>query len=322
MSIPDKSFIITSIIIIAVGMFFLSMKGNIMKPNPFCMCCAVNKQEHQIRQFDDMARKTEYMKNVMRIMADAGDDECIPSLSVRLNRFFSEYWNVPGRDYTSVKKEFNQLMLGMEDSIEEKIRQSDEPLQTALLYARIGNYIDFAALSDVSPETVLELLNDGNQKPLDPQIYKDFRADLSRASRLVYLTDNCGEIVLDKIVIKLLKEMYPDLQIHVIVRGLPAVNDTTVEDAEEIGLTAIVPVVGNGSDVCGTWLPRISPESRSLIDSADIMISKGQGNYETLHGCGLNIYYLFLCKCEWFQLQFHAEPLQGMFLNERHIVAD
>lgn len=293
-----------------------------MKLNPYCMCCAVNKQEQQIRPFDDMTRKADYMKKVMGIIADAEPDDCIPSLSVKISKFFCEYWDQPAKDYTSIKKEFNQLMLDMETSVEEKIRQSDDPLHTALLYARIGNYIDFAALSNVEPETVLTLLGDSNKEPLDPSEYKIFLDDLQKASRLVYLTDNCGEVVLDKLVVKLLKELYPDLQISVIVRGFPTINDATMEDADEIGLTKLVPVIGNGSDVCGTWLPRISTESRTLIEDADLIIAKGQGNYETLHGCGLNIYYLFLCKCEWFQTQFQAKPLQGMFLNELRVSSD
>ena len=207
----------------------------------------------------------------------------------------------------------------LEDSLEEKIRHSDDPLETALLYARIGNYIDFAALSDVNSDTVLALLEEDNKDPLDTQEYLHFRKDLDSASRLVYLTDNCGEVVLDKLVIKILKELYPELDITVIVRGFPAINDATFDDARDIGLTEITRVIGNGNDVGGTWLPHISDEAREMLETADLIIAKGQGNYETLHDCGLNIYYLFLCKCEWFQYQFKARPLQGMFINERRI---
>ena len=167
--------------------------------------------------------------------------------------------------------------------------------------------------------TVLSLLNEENKDPLDENEYRRFREELASASRLVYLTDNCGEVVLDKLVVKLLKEFYPELAITVIVRGFPAINDATMEDAEEIGLTEITRVIGNGNDVGGTWLPHISEEARKALESADLIIAKGQGNYETLHDCGLNIYYLFLCKCKWFQYQFNAKPLQGMFINERRI---
>ena len=290
-----------------------------MKLNPYCMCCAVNKQEEKIRKFPDMDKKTEYMKKVMSILSSAEEQDCSPSLSVEIKKLYSEFWNCPAEDYTEIKKEFNQLMLNVEASVEEKIRTSADPLETALLYARIGNYIDFAALENVSQETMLKLLENENQEPLSQTEYANFQTDLSTAKTLVYLTDNCGEIVLDKLAVKNLKEKYPQLNITVIVRGYPVVNDATMEDAEEIGLTDIVKVTGNGSNVGGTWFPGLSNEARTLLEQADVILAKGQGNFETMNDCGLNVYYLFLCKCDLFQRRFHAKALQGMFLNERRI---
>ena len=290
-----------------------------MKLNPFCMCCAVNKQEEKIRKFPDMDKKTEYMKKVMSILSNAEEQDCSPSLSVEIKKLYSEFWNCSAEDYTEIKKEFNQLMLDAEASVEEKIRISADPLETALLYARIGNYIDFAALENVSQETMLKLLENENQEPLSQTEYANFQKDLSTAKTLVYLTDNCGEIVLDKLAVKILKEKYPQLDITVIVRGYPVVNDATMVDAEEIGLTDIVKVTGNGSNVGGTWFPGLSNEARTLLKQADVILAKGQGNFETMNDCGLNVYYLFLCKCDLFQRRFHAKELQGMFLNERRI---
>ena len=293
-----------------------------MKLNPFCMCCALNKQEQKIRHYPDMEKKTEYMKKVMALMSNTEEKDCAPSLSVDIQKLYSSFWNCPMEDFTEIKKEFNQLMLNMEVSIEDKIRKSNDPLEKALLYARIGNYIDFAALSNVDQSTVITLLDEKSSEALDEKEYKNFLHDLSSAKKLVYLTDNCGEVVLDKMAVKILKEQYPNLDITVIVRGYPVVNDATMEDAEEIGLTDLVNVIGNGSNVDGTWIPGISSESRELLYNADLIIAKGQGNFETLNDCGLNIYYLFLCKCDLFQRRFHAENLQGMFLNERRLVME
>ena len=293
-----------------------------MKLNPFCMCCALNKQEQKIRHYPDMEKKTEYMKKVMALMANTEEKDCAPSLSVDIQKLYSSFWNCPMEDFTEIKKEFNQLMLNMEVSIEDKIRKSNDPLEKALLYARIGNYIDFAALSNVDQSTVITLLDEKSSEALDEKEYKNFLHDLSSAKKLVYLTDNCGEVVLDKMAVKILKEQYPNLDITVIVRGYPVVNDATMEDAEAIGLTDLVNVIGNGSNVGGTWIPGISSESRELLYNADLIIAKGQGNFETLNDCGLNIYYLFLCKCDLFQRRFHAENLQGMFLNERRLVME
>lgn len=275
-----------------------------------------------IREYPDMERKTEYMKKVMALIAQTEETDCAPSLAVDIQNLYSSFWNCPVEDYTEIKKEFNQFMLDMEDTIETKIRSSKDPLEKALLYARIGNYIDFAALPDANQDTMLTLLDEKNKESLCPEEYQFFLQDLSSAKKLVYVTDNCGEIVLDKLAIKLLKETYPQLDITVIVRGYPVINDATMKDAEEVGLTSLVKVIGNGSNVAGTWMPGINEESRILLEQADAIIAKGQGNFETMNDCGLNVYYLFLCKCDLFQRRFHAENLQGMFLNERRLVME
>ena len=262
------------------------------------------------------------MKKVMALIANTEENDCAPSLAVDIQELYSSFWNCPAEDFTEIKKEFNQFMLDMEDTIETKIRNSEDPLEKALLYARIGNYIDFAALPDANQDTMLTLLDEKNKESLCPEEYQFFLHDLSSAKKLVYVTDNCGEIVLDKLAIKLLKETYPQLDITVIVRGYPVINDATMKDAEEVGLTRLVKVVGNGSNVAGTWIPGINEESRILLEQADVIIAKGQGNFETMNDCGLNVYYLFLCKCDLFQRRFHAENLQGMFLNERRLVME
>lgn len=261
-------------------------------------------------------------ENVLTRLTNLQEDDNSPSLYTEFQKHFTKIWGIAPKDYTELKKEFNQLMMDLEEELMLSIRESADPLERALIYSRIGNYIDFAALSHVKKEELLSLIEKGKQESLDKEEYRHFCEELSSASSLVYLTDNCGEIVLDKLVIRILKERFPKLDIQVIVRGFPAANDATIEDAKMCGLTEFVPVIGNGNDVGGTWLPHISKESLSLIKNADVIISKGQGNFETLHGCALNIYYLFLCKCEWFMRMFQAEKFQGMFVNEKRIPSD
>lgn len=275
-----------------------------------------------IDSFPDEKKKLAYMQNVLTRLTNLQEDDNSPSLYTEFQKHFTKIWGIAPKDYTELKKEFNQLMMDLEEELMLSIRESADPLERALIYSRIGNYIDFAALSHVKKEELLSLIEKGKQESLDKEEYRHFCEELSSASSLVYLTDNCGEIVLDKLVIRILKERFPKLDIQVIVRGFPAANDATIEDAKMCGLTEFVPVIGNGNDVGGTWLPHISKESLSLIKNADVIISKGQGNFETLHGCALNIYYLFLCKCEWFMRMFQAEKFQGMFVNEKRIPSD
>ena len=96
-------------------------------------------------------------------------------------------------------------------------------------------------------------------------------------------------------------------------------NDATMEDALQVGIEACGKVIPNGTNIAGTYIPWISAEARQVMEEADMLISKGQGNFESLHGCGLNIYYLFLCKCQWFMERFGLPQYSGVFLNEKDL---
>lgn len=289
-----------------------------MKINSFCLTCLVQMQESQIREFKDEEKKIQHMREVCAYLASCDPELSAPALVLPLSRIYGKYWGEKD-PMEEVKKEFNDYLLELEPAVEARIRQHEDPLQAALLYARTGNYIDFAAVKDISREKLLELFETQAEDGLDPDEYAAFSKDLANASSLVYLTDNCGEIVLDKIAVKILKEQYPRLEVKVIVRGAPVVNDADVAAAKYVGMDRITEVIGNGSDIAGTDLSDIGREAADAIRSADLIISKGQGNFETIHGCGLNIYYLFLCKCDWFVRKFQARRYQGMFVNERRI---
>ncbi len=282
------------------------------------MTCLIRMQEEQIREFEDEEKKMRHMREVLAFLSSCNPDLSAPALVRPLSRIYEKYWGKKD-PMEKVKREFNDFLLELEPLLDEKIRCHDDPLQAALLYARTGNYIDYAAVKDVSREKLMELFETQAEDGLDSGEYSRFLEDLKNASLLVYLTDNCGEIVLDKLAVKILREQYPQLNVKVIVRGAPVVNDADLEAAKYVGMDQAAEVIGNGSGIAGTDLDDISDEARDAIDRADLIISKGQGNFETIHGCGLNIYYLFLCKCDWFVRKFQAERYQGMFVNERRI---
>lgn len=289
-----------------------------MKINSFCMSCLVQAQARNIQKFEDEEKKSRYMREIFKLLLDSDPELSAPALLEPVTKLYESYWGSQ-EGFQAEKKSFNDFLLSMEEELEKKIRSTKDPLATALCYARLGNYIDLSALSDVSTEKLLELFAKAEEESLDAEEYQHFLQDLKHGEYLVYLTDNCGEVVLDKLVIKLLKEQYPKLRIEVLVRGIPVTNDADMEDAEYVGLTKLVPVFGNGSGIAGTELSKISREAREKLERADVIIAKGQGNFETIHTCGLNIYYLFLCKCDWFKQRFHAKHLQGMFVNETRI---
>ena len=118
---------------------------------------------------------------------------------------------------------------------------------------------------------------------------------------------------------KIIKTNFPHLNITAIVRGAPVFNDVTMNDAKEIGLDQIVNVIENGTDIPGTQLDMVSADARQAIAKANLIISKGQGNFETLYGCKKNIYYIFLCKCELFVGRFQLPQFSGVFANENRL---
>ncbi len=282
-----------------------------------CICCLIRGQENMLKEERDDARKSAYFKAIMKMIGNCEEECSAPVLLSRINEIKRGYYGeVP--EYREEKERFNRLMLSLADKIEEEILKSQDPLAAAIRYARAGNYIDFGALPEVKEELLLELLEKAGKDELEEETYRRFRAELKPGNRLVYLTDNCGEIVMDKLLVRELKRSFPDLAVTVIVRGAPVLNDATLEDAEFVGLDREAKVIGNGNDVAGTYLAALSWEAKEELEQADLIIAKGQGNFETLKGCGLNIYYLFLCKCELFVERFGMEQYKGVFVNEKN----
>lgn len=294
---------------------FDAKEWKIMNTNAMCISCMLSKQEKQIRRFEDEERKSEYIHQVLEILHQYGRSESSPQIAERIDALYKEYWE-DDMDYTLQRKKYNQLMLRIENNIEQKIQESDDPLKACIKYVCTGNYIDFSAVECVNETTLKQLLEKAAQETVREEEYLHFRDDLEKAGRLVYLTDNCGEVVLDKIFIKQIKKEFPDLQITVIVRGEDVINDATLDDAKEVGLTDIVTCIGNGNAAPGTVLSRLSEEAKAALMDADVVISKGQGNFESLYGEGFNPYYLFLCKCELFVHRFGLKQYESVFVKE------
>ena len=286
--------------------------------NSYCTQCLLKKH---LTNYPDTATEEErltYIRRLFSILTDIAPGESSPVVVNRILTLQKEMFD-QFVDYTDIKKHFNQLMLEQEDWIYADISSAPDPIRRAVQYVMKGNYIDFGVLSDVNSEKLMELLSQAKDQTIDEQIFEELMQDLTSAKNMVLLTDNCGEIVLDKLLVRTIMSQFPDLQIHVIVRGGHALNDATMEDACQVGLPDLVKVIGNGTCLQGTYLPDISKEARDLLEQADVILSKGQGNFESLQYCGLNIYYLFLCKCDLFTKRFHTHLYDGILTNDRYV---
>lgn len=291
-----------------------------MKTNLDCIYCIIRKADERFEKLTDSAHgeKRPFMKNVFRLIGSSPEDVTAPFLSKCVNDLLKKEFGYEDT-YSALKFRYNKMMLDMESELERTIDASGAPLLSALQFAMTGNFIDFAAMDTVSPERLNELIRTSASQKIPQSEYDFFCRDLRGTDHLAYLLDNAGEIVCDKLLIKTIRKLYPHIKITAVVRGRPVFNDVTLRDAEETGLHKIVDIVDNGTDIPGTDLGHIGQAAKNVVENAGVILSKGQGNFETLYGCGKNIYYIFLCKCDLFVRRFGVPQLSGLFVNERRL---
>jgi damage-control phosphatase, subfamily I len=193
--------------------------------------------------------------------------------------------------YRKEKNDYNNLMLDLEAEIRSIINTSDNPFQTALRYALAGNIIDFGPSDSFD---VFRALSEAVSKVPAIDHSSLLLEELHKAPSVLYLGDNAGEIVLDKLFIETIR--HPNL--YFAVRGSNIINDVTMEDAITTGMTKIVRVISNGYDAPSTLINRCSPEFRKIFNEAGVIISKGQGNLEGLADIrDKKIFFLLMVKC-------------------------
>jgi uncharacterized protein with ATP-grasp and redox domains len=196
----------------------------------------------------------------------------------------------------------------MESELAVRINGAKDPLKEALILAIAGNIIDFGTPGKVTRESVWEIINKTEKTPLNRDQSSDLFQDLSEIKELLYLGDNCGEIVFNKLFIQELQKAYPLLNITFAVRGSAILNDITLNDAAQTGMDQIVKVISNGDNAPGTRLDHCSQEFQQAYKQADLIISKGQGNLETLDEVSDKIiYFLFITKCPMISKKYSTD---------------
>ncbi|MBN2654012.1 MAG: DUF89 family protein [Nitrospirae bacterium] len=205
-----------------------------------------------------------------------------------------------GRDpFGKIKSEYNRLALGLYPELKAMVDKSPDPLWTAARIAIAGNIIDFGIFTSIDIEGTIK-------KALAEKIAVDdyalFKQSVLESKEALYLLDNAGEVVFDRILIETLQLL--DVKVTAVVKGSAVLNDVTMADADESDLSSVCRVIDNGSDAIGTILEMSSQEFIKEFDAAKCIISKGQGNFETLQGhndlrlAGRDVYYLFQSKCD------------------------
>ena len=271
--------------------------------NNECLLCLLRRHLQTADKLGDAETNERFAKALLRLYADAPEGISTPWLSDKINDLFVQFYSLDPDRYRAEKEQSNRFVLSRLDLIKAKLEQTEDPVYAGLQFAILGNYIDFGALAgEVSFEKLDEMLQTAEEMELDKSCYRSLLSDLEKGRKLLYLTDHAGEIVFDRVFAEELQKNFPHLEITFCVRGGPAANDATREDA----LVAGIPfrVIDNGTRIAGTVPELIGQEARQAMDVADVFISKGQGNCETLYGYDRNIYFAFLVKCSRFIKEF------------------
>lgn len=283
--------------------------------NSHCVDCLLKKHNAAARDLGDPQTAYAFSKAVMTQLLQASPEDNSAILGARINRLYMDFYGLPQDRYRREKALSNQFVIQRLDGIRQAVSAADDPVLTALQYAIMGNYMDFSALgSAVSFDALEEMLRQPERFAFDTACYRRFCRELEQAQSLLLITDNAGELGFDWVLADALTEKYPQLKITFCVRGMPAHNDATREDYEQMRIP--YPVIDSGSDIGGTELRYISDTARAAIQSAQLIIAKGMGNTETLYGSGLPVYFAFLVKCKRFEEVFGQPHMTPMFLRE------
>ena len=282
-----------------------------------CLQCHLRRNLELARSLGTEAEAMDFARELMQMYLDAPKDVSSPWFSPQVARMLHRRYGLEIDRYRQEKLQSNALVLSHMPDIRQRVENAEDPVLAGLQFAILGNYLDFSALQgQVSFEKFTEMLDTAGDMQLDASILSALKADLARGKRLLYLTDNAGEIGFDRIFAEAIAADYPNLEITFCVRGGPALNDATREDAAAVGIP--FRVIDNGNLVPGTQLDQLSMDAKQALDTADVVLAKGMANVETLYGCGYNIYYAFLVKCQKFVNLFQKPLMTPMLVREQN----
>lgn len=257
-----------------------------------CIPCLVRQALGAARLVTDNGEdQSKVLKKTLAAMAVMDMNQSPPMMARHIQDIIAE---VTGNKdpYKALKQQFNRFCLEIYPDLEARAGEASVPLETAVRLAIAGNIIDFGALSNLDKDTVFATI--------DHAVTHEVKGDLSgliqaftSAERILWIADNAGEIVFDRLVL----ERIDPTRVTFVVRGGAVLNDATFEDAVETGISDLVTTMDSGAAIPGTVLGECSDALVQAFDRADLIVAKGQGNYETLPHDDNRIFFLFKAKC-------------------------
>ncbi|HKJ69712.1 MAG TPA: ARMT1-like domain-containing protein [bacterium] len=259
-----------------------------------CYPCVLNQalEAAKFAQLDESDQRT-ILHQAMTLLQQMSPGVSPPVIGQYIHRMVRNFSGE--RDpYAGAKQQANQEALALLPSLRNALRTASDPLEIAVRYAIAGNIIDFGAQNDSMD--IQQEITQADKAPFGRCHLEQFRDAVSLAGSILYIGDNAGEIVFDRLLVELLLQI-SDADITFAVRGSPILNDATIEDAQQVGLDDLVPVISNGSDAPGTIVTEVNDTVREHLTGADLIIAKGQGNYETLSHHAYPLFFLLKVKC-------------------------
>ena len=270
-----------------------------MKLQAECITCSLA----QVKKVTNMMglteeKRTAALEDVQAYLANVDYESCTPESMGELWQILLSH--VGGRDpYAAIKSRSNQEAMRMLPETREKIARAKDPFSVSLKYAIAGNLIDYGLEHPVSIEEQNAQIDVIANTAFSIDDSEKLLAAIASAKTMLYLGDNAGEIVFDKLLIEQIRHRFPDLDLAFVVKGSAVLNDVTRTDANEVGMSEVARVIDNGDTSPGTVLPRTSEAFQQAFIEADVVLSKGQGNFESLSGVEKrNLFFLFTAKCD------------------------
>ena len=260
-----------------------------MNTSPNCLPCFMKQAEYTAGlATDSLSLRKEIMDQAAKLIPSFDLKLSPPENSVFLYRMIAEKSN--NNDiFADLKVQSNRTALEMLPIMEDKIRYAPDPLDTAIRLAIAGNIIDYGSHQEFDVQKTIDRCL---TSPLAINDFEEFKENLRRAQNILYLADNCGELVFDRLLIEIL-----DRPITLAVKGKPIINDALRSDAEYCDLSLNCQIISNGTDCPGTPINNCSGGFLKEFEAADLIISKGQGNFETLSAIDAPIYFMLMVKC-------------------------
>lgn len=257
-----------------------------------CIPCFLRQSLDAARNISEDARLHEQIvREVLRIAAELNLKRPPPWVGQIIHRRLRELTGVAD-PYRAAKSHFNQLAMSMLPELRDRVKREPHPLMAAAKASIAANVIDLGVKSALGENQAAEALRESCSVDAHGD-FAEFQRQVDEAREILYLADNAGEIAVDRL---LIEELGPE-RVTLVVRGKPVINDATIEDSRQVGLNELVKVIDNGSDAPGTILDDCSDEFRDRFRKADLIVSKGQGNFETLSDINANIFFLLKVKC-------------------------